>query len=68
MHYSQLSEQVALEFELDLDDVIDDVLAVISRHRWNPTALTDEQTERVRFETIARAETINQVIELRDDD
>ena len=62
MHYEHLAELIAAEYGYALDDVVDDLLAIVARHRLDPTALSVEQVERVRFETLARAETVNHVV------
>ena len=62
MHYLNLAEQIASDHGYDLDDVVDDVFAIIARHRLEPFFLTEEQADRVRFEAIARAETIDSLI------
>lgn len=65
MHYLHLAQELADDFAWPLDDVIDDLLAVLARHHWNPSILTSEQFDIARFETIARAETVNDVLDFQ---
>lgn len=62
VHYEQLAGQIAAEHGYEIDDVINDVLAVITQLRLDPTALTGRQVDRVRFEAIARTETVNHAL------
>ena len=68
MHYEQLAELIAAEYGYGLDDVVDDMLAIVARHGLDPTAISDEQVARVRFETVARAETVNHVVGIDSDE
>ena len=65
MHYLHLAQEIADDLAWKFDDVIDDLLAVVARHNWNPSILTSEQADTARFETIARAETVNDVLGLQ---
>lgn len=67
MHYQELAEEIAAEFGYNLDEVVDDLFAVMASHRWNPAALSNAQVEKARFETISRLETINSILEKRSD-
>ena len=65
MHYLQLAQRIADDFAWSIENVIDDLMAVLTRHRWNPNMLTNEQLGIARFETIARAETLNEILGYR---
>ena len=62
MHYLDLAKEISTEFDYEFESVITGIFSASSRRCWDPTQLTDQQAETIKFDVLALTETIDWVM------